>query len=287
MVTRFLIASCLFVVSAPSTAANLLSCVDPRVIEAFVARGPQSEFEITDTVPAEFSDIDYIQDFELIGTSRSNRSLSVAFLTNHTSERAVAILQESLTELGWSPVEDPRLQMRQSGFQSAEQKAHTQIIMCDSSEAAISVSARESSSGTIAHIWRSPTSLRSNSCSGRYQVPPSMDDGYTSEIMPILYLPIGATHLGSGRGGMIRSIGDDASSHVRINAKLSTDAVLDHFTSQLADQGWILESSWAGQSSVGTSWNLDKRDLPETDGTLVVHEHSPGDFTVHFLMIAL
>lgn len=283
---RYLPLMWFFMIPAVTVADDLLSCVDPDVVEAFLARGDRSTYQIVNTLPEELSALDYAEKFRLIGSLETARYTSVAFHSDRTPDEAMAMMEAALGEHGWVAVDDPRMNSRPNGFQETQSSSQRQIALCDASNSAMSLSSRNTDGGTIIHLSTSSSS-RGNICRQEYRLDPYRDMGFTSDLMPNLYLPDGAAQLGSGHRGVIRSSGDDAETHVRITSDLGPERILDHFSNQLADQGWALDSTWFGRASIGSAWTYDKQGLPSTVGTLVLLEHSQGDYTAKFSMVAL
>ena len=278
-----------WLISMPAVAAadNLLSCVDPNVVQAFLGGGASSEYRIVDTIPPEFSGLDYPQDFDLIGTRHTRSFVNTAFRTNQTPDNAIKSLEAAMVNSGWTVVDNRRANALWRGFQDAKTTSRRGLTtLCDENDSAISLSSGAADPGTIVHLFKSASAQR-NECNQGGQFDSSEDMGLTNDLMPNLYLPEGASRSGSGRGGIIRASGDDAETHVRITSGKRSNEILEHFSGQLSRQGWLLDSTWFGRRSVGSTWILDQADLPTTAGTLVILQHGPGDHTAQFSMIAL
>ncbi len=272
--------------STNAIASDLLACIDPDVVEALVARGARSDYEITDSLPEELSDLELPDEFRLIGTQRSLRYLKIAFSADEKPDQALLLIEEPLNKLGWTKIELPQTRSHSRGFQSAQMESHSQVVLCNVDKESLSISSRGNDRGTYVFIGKSASSS-GNLCISTNSMDPYAESEYTNALMPDLYLPEDAEQLGSGFGGMIRSSGDDAETHIRLVTKKRADEILSYISAQLSEQGWASDSSWAGQYVSGSSWILDKKDIPKTMGTLVILEHGPGDYTAQFSMIAL
>jgi len=278
-----------WLISMPAVAAadNLLSCVDPNVVHAFLGGGTRSEYRLVDTIPPDFSGLDFPQDFDFIGTRHTGSFVNTAFRTNQTPDNAIESLEATMVNSGWTIANNRRANALWRGFQDAKTTSRKGLTtLWDDNDSAISLSSGSADIGTIVHLFKAASALR-NECNQEGQFDSSVDMGFTNELMPNLYLPEGASRSGSGRDGIIRASGDDAETHVRITSGKQSNEILEHFSGQLSGQGWLLDSTWSGRRSLGSTWVLDQADLPTTAGTLVILEHGTGDHTVQFSMIAL
>jgi len=271
------------VVSFPT---DLLSCVDPNVVEAFLSRGDRSTYEITDTLPEKLSTLEFSDRTSLIGTLETVSYTSTAFSTDSAPRDAMDTMEATLQNEGWIPVENTHTEPREKGFQERQLSTRQQISYCLPDNSAMMLSSRERSNDTILYLT-DHTSSQNNFCGLDSFVDPFRDMGFTSGLMPVLYLPDNANQRGSGYGGMIRTSGDDAYSHVRLKSQLSRENILEYFSTQLLDQGWVNDSTWFGGATIGSTWTFDKQGLPSTAATLVLLEHSEGDYTARFSMVAL
>ncbi len=278
-----------WLISIPVVAAadDLLSCVDPNVVQAFLGGGASSEYRLVDTIPSEFSGLDYPQDFDLIGTRHTGSFVNTAFRSSQTPDNAIKSLEEAMVNSGWTIVDNRRATALWGGFHDAKTTSRIGLTtLCDQNELAISLSSGAVDRDTIVHLFKSAFA-QPNECNPGGLFDSSVDIGFTNELMPSLYLPEGASRSGGGREGIIRASGDDAQIHVRITSGRLSNEILEHFSGQLSGQGWQLDSTWSGRGSLGSTWILDQADLPTTAGTLVILEHGTGDHTAQFSMIAL
>jgi len=278
-----------WLISMPAVAAadNLLSCVDPNVVQAFLGGGASSKYRLVSTISPEFSGLDYPHDFELIGTRNTGSFVNTAFWTDQTPDNAIKSLEAAMVNSGWTVGDNRRANALWRGFQDAKTTSRRGLsTFCDENESAISLSSGAADTGTIVHLFKS-ASAQQDECNQEDQFDSGVDMGITNDLMPNLYFPEAASRSGGGRGGIILASGDDAETHVRITSDKRSNEILEHFSGQLSRQGWLLDSSWSGQRSAGSTWILDQVDFPTTAGTLVILQHGPGDHTAQFSMIAL
>lgn len=269
-----------------SASDDLLACVDPDVVTAFLAVGSRSDLKISDELPDEFSFVEYPDDFRFIASSTSAMHKGVAFRTDLGPDEAVSAFEQAFADKGWSAMGQPQRGLRMKGFRQAQSSSQQQASLCHSSGKTMSVLARREDRGTFVSLWEYPDSRNLN-CN---QMPADgfgMNRGRTSEVMPNLELPKNARSGGAGSGGIIIGSGDDAETHVRIRTKLQPAEVLTHFANQLVLQDWTPGSDWASDLSHGSTWNLNRADLPRVVGTLHLVVHSEGDYTIQFSILAI
>jgi hypothetical protein len=277
----------LFLICAPINALSddLLSCVDPDVVTTLLSFGYRSGSEITDEMPNELSIVRYPDTFNFIGSLKSEHLISAAFRTNLDPDGAESVLAGLYGEQGWRPMPRARESMR-SGFRPSRETARRQMNLCHADGNRVSIMARELERGTFVTVFSTDTA-RSSDCNQEPTADGSIRWGFTDDLMPDLALPANSSSRGSGGGGIIQSSGDDADTHVRVITELQPEELLEHFSSQLAAQGWLADSSWVGESSQGNTWSLSREGLPRTVGNLHLVTHSIGDYTVKFSMIAM
>lgn len=284
---RFTRAIFSFLIFVPINAFSddLLSCVDPDVVTALLSFGYRAGSEITDEMPQELAAVRYPDTFDFIGSMTSENLISAAFRTELDPDGAESVVAGLFGGQGWRPMPRRREGMR-SGFQPSREASQRQLRLCHADGNSVSIMAREEERGTFVTLFRS-NAARSADCNQEPTADGSIRWGFTDDLMPILELPANSTTRGSGHGGIIQSSGDDAETHVRVITDLRPEELLELFSSQLATQGWVADSSWIGELSQGSTWSLNLDGLPRTVGNLHLVSHSEGDYTVMFSMIAM
>ena len=242
----------LFCVPINASSDDLLSCVDPDVVTAFLSWGYQSDRTISDELPQEFSTVRYPHDFLFIGSSTSATHRSAAFRTGREPSDAESVIEIIFGERGWHSVPQPQRDAMRKGFQQTRDASQRHLSLCHVNGEAMAVTSRREDRGTYVVLGKY-TDARNLNCNRQPNADNRMDWGLTSDLMPNLELPANAKSRGSGRGGFIRGSGDHADTHVRIRSKLRPEEILAHFSSQLALQGWILDSAWTGEASRGST----------------------------------
>lgn len=276
-----------FLIFAPINAFSddLLSCVDPDVVTTLLSFGYQPGSEITDEMPQELSTVRYPDTLDFIGSMTSEHYISAAFRTELDSGSAELVVARLFREEGWRPMPRRRDGIR-SGFQPSREPSQRQLRLCHADGKSVSIMAREEEGGTFVTLFSTNTA-RSADCNQEPSADGRIRWGFTDDLMPNLELPANSRNRGSGHGGIIQSSGDDADTHVRVNTDLRPEELLEHFSSQLATQGWLADSSWTGELSQGSTWSLSREGLPRTVGNLQLVTHSKGDYTVKFSMLAM
>lgn len=276
-----------FMIFAPINAFSddLLSCVDPDVVTALLSFGYQPGSKITDEMPQELSIVRYPDTFDFIGSMTSEYLISAAFRTELEPDDAESAMAGLFGAQGWRPMPSRRVGMR-SGFQPRRDASQSQVRLCHADGNSVSITAREEDRGTFVVLFRTDAA-RSADCNQEPTADGSIRWGFTGDLMPNLELPANSRSRGSGHGGIIQSSGDDADTHVRVITDLQPEELLEHFSSQLATQGWLADSSWSGELSQGSTWSLSREGLPRTVGNLHLIAHSVGDYTVKFSMLAM
>ena len=276
-----------FLVFAPINALSddLLSCVDPDVVTALLSSGFQRGSEITDEMPREFAATRYPDTFDFIGSLTSEYHISAAFRTDLDPGNAESVMAELFGKQGWRPMPRRRDRMR-SGFQPTREASQRHLRLCHADGNSVSITAREEDRGTFVVLFRSDAA-RNADCNQEPSADGSIRWGFTNDLMPNLELPANSRSRGSGGGGIIQSSGDDADTHARVHTDLRPEELLEYFSGQLATQGWLVDSTWTGELSQGSTWSLNRDDLPRTVGNLQLVTHSEGDYTVKFSMLAL
>jgi len=285
MRTTLTIFSFLIFVPINAFSDDLLGCVDPDVVTALLSFGYRSGGEITDEMPKELSIVRYPDTFDFIGSMTSERLISAAFRTDLDPDSAESVLAGLYGEQGWRPMPRQRESMR-SGFRPSREASQRQLRLCHSDGNSVSITARVEERGTFVNLFSS-IAARSADCNQEPTADGSIRWGFTDDLMPDLELPANSSSRGSGHGGIIQSSGDDADTHVRVITDLQPEELLEHFSSQLAAQGWLADSSWIGELSQGSTWSLSREGLPRTVGNLHLVTHSIGDYSVKFSMLAM
>lgn len=278
------IAALLFLVPINVSSDDLLSCVDPDVVTAFLGSGNQSMRTISDELPQDFPTMQYPADFLFIASSTTATQTSVAFRTDREPSDAESAIEIMFRERGWRSL--PQGVTPRMGFQQTRNDLLRHVALCHADGEAMSVTSRREDRGTYVVISKH-TSVRNYDCNQQPKRNTDFWSGMTSDLMPELALPANAKSHGSGRGGVIRGSGDDADTHVRITSDLRPEEILAYFSNQLALQGWIFDSAWIGETSEGSTWSLSRDNLPKTVGTLQLVTHSEGDCTIKFSMLAI
>jgi len=276
-----------FLVCAPINALSddLLSCVDPDVMTALLVFGYQPGSKITDEMPRVLSVIRYPDNFDFIGSMTAEHMVSAAFRTDLDPASAESILAGLYGEQGWRPVPSSR-EVGQPGFQSPSESNQQHARLCHANGNGMTIMAREVERRTFVTLFSTNTP-RYSDCNQEPAEDGSMRRGFTDDLMPDLELPADSSSRGSGYGGVIYSSGDDADTHVRVITDLRPADLLEHFSRQLAAQGWLVDSSWIGELSQGSTWSLTREGLPRTAGNLNIVTHSTGDYSVRFSMLAM
>ncbi len=272
----------LFPLSAKSD--DLLSCVDPEILRAFLWAESGPSLSISDQFPQEFSDISFPDDLRFIGSSARSTNISVAFHTDKEVSEAVVTMEDILRGRGWRAI--PQRQRTRIGFQRASVETRQYLSLCHTDGQTMSVRAHNVRDSTYLVLSKSQAAEGRN-CNRQTYPDNRMVWGYTDDLMPDLIVPKNARITGSGYGGMIMSSGDDADTHARIQTSSPAAQVIAHIAEQLVMQDWSPEMSWAGDISQGSTWMLEREDLPRTFGTLQLIKHDQSDYTLVFSMRAL
>jgi hypothetical protein len=146
-IRRFsLVATLLFFVPLTAVSKDLLSCVDPDVVAAFLERGRLSGREISDELPQDFAAIPFPRDYLFIGSSVSETASSIAFRTDREPADAVFVVREILGEQGWNLLAQrarPRV-----GFQENKATMIQHVPLCHTDGQSMSISSRREDRGT-------------------------------------------------------------------------------------------------------------------------------------------
>lgn len=280
-----LVAATLFALLPLNTKADdLLSCVDPEIVRAFLWADSGPRLSISDEFPQEFADISFPNYLRFIGSSESPTHKTVAFRADQDSTETVMAMNGILSDRGYRQI--PKRERTRRGFQQPDIDSQQYLAFCNTDGQIMSVTARSVDGSTYLSLSKS-TKTRNRNCNQQTYADDRMIWGFTGDLMPDLIVPDKARVRGSGHGGMIMSSGDDADTHVRIQTDSSSAKVIAHFADQLVLQGWSLGASWAGDISLGSTWMLSLENLPQTFGTLQLIKHAQGDYTLVFLMRAM
>jgi len=247
--------------------------------------GYQPGSELTDEMPSTFSVVQYPDRFDFIGSMKAEHLVSVAFRTDLDPAGAESMLAGLYGEQGWRAMPSPT-ERGQQGFRSASENKQQHARLCHRDGNGMTIMAREVEQRTFVTLVRTNTP-RYSDCNQGPAEDGSQRRGYTDDLMPDLELPADSTTRSSGYGGLIYSSGDDADMHVRVTTDLRPENLLEHFSRQLAAQGWLVDSSWIGELSHGSTWSLTREGLPRTAGNLNILTHSSGDYSVRFSMLAM
>lgn len=159
---------------------DLLDCVDPDVVSAFLSGGYYSTRRITDEFPNEFT-AQYPEDFLFVGSSISETVNSVAFRTGREPVDAASVVQEELRSQGWHSLPQKRRSGR--GFQEAEEAVARPVPLCHSDGTSMTISARREDRGTYVILSRRANAEGYN-CNEEGDAHDPWSHGLTGELMP-------------------------------------------------------------------------------------------------------
>jgi hypothetical protein len=243
--------SVLFVVLASASGyANGVEgcCVEPDLAAVFMKNSYLSR-----ELPADFPIGAEVPDgFELIGSHQwfhQHRTV-VAWRTNASVTSARGTFRELLQRNGWGVLPSQPLpeQSRPGGFVAEQPQSEPQVVrLCNDNYGQLGLDVWTSAAGTAVSL-----SLHRNA-DGRTNCKLVARYGYESlgHYLPTLRLPTGIVIIeGNGRGSSSRQ----ADANVVAETNLKAGQLLDHFYSQMQDQGWAYDTAFDGTEAHGSIW---------------------------------
>lgn len=254
---------------------DLLACVDSDV-RAGILRSIPMGAAVARTVPDHVTELGDLGDFEfiasIVGSGRARAAFKSALSVSDSAQRMMTMLEE----VGWH--DEHRGDNRGGGF-VVEDAVETRLLCRDSERVMmIPQSAEGFTYLTIEFFALNPIMW---TCDERVSNPPETRTEPGPEIwryLPRLTLPddadLAPLQIETPSGGH-----GSASIGVTLETDLSAQDLVDHFQTELREQGWRHDTGWSGQSSSGSVWASSPAEGLELNGLLDVV--SLGQYRYH------
>lgn len=254
--------SLLLILAIASTAHadDPFACVDPDVATAFLGGSVRDRGEYSTALPSGFVEISPPAGSSLIGSHATNLMTTVVYKTDADADRTLTAATNAMAKHGW--VGAGRLHRGATGGFQVNRGRNSIALLCnDDIPGALSVNAYEKSGQTfIAYAQYA----NSESCGAGNRPVPAHEPSDMMRLIPRLDLPADAEATTTGMGGS----GHEVSARVDVSGPVSRAELSDFLESQIRDQGWEFQTSWASHHSTGSVWALDSPDNGLVVGTL-------------------
>ena len=260
-------------ISSAARAGDPFACVDPDVRDAFLGVF-QPDSRYTTSAPAYVDDFELPSSWKLIGTHSSSFHDQTVFKSDSPVREAHAKALATVEDAGWKSVSigGP---FGSGGFQNSATPRNAWLCSPDSDHV-VSVSTSKRSGTTYvsfgSRAQKSTCSTEAQSLTTPFQrsyrqIPVMIiDDELASEVMP------------SGGGGG----GDSYSLSAVLKGVTDRNALLDDLATQIGDQQWQPEGSWASALTSGSVWSLEPEPGSRVVGTLHAIAFSDGSLQLSF-----
>lgn len=229
---------------------DLLQCLDPHLVQSLIApSATRPATRITTDVPAELEGFVVPAGFDWIGSLEGEVRKTIALKTTLAAADAADAAVEALKAVGWTQAPrtpSPGLVFVPAGGPSAG------ADMCRG-EASGSVIVRDVEGARYVNfVWSGAGAL--SACRPSLNARPAFMDELRAE-MPTLRLPDGTVNASGGvsGGGSNR----DFRTTVRVRSDATPAEVVDQLGRQMSEQGWSIDSDWAGRHGAGATWSRE------------------------------
>ena len=262
---------------------NLLACVDPDVRVGILQSIPVGT-AVTRTVPDPVTELGDLGDFEFIASIVGPAGARTAFKAGLSSSDSAQRMTGMLQRAGWR---DEHRGDDQGGGFVVEDATHIRLLCRDGERAQM---IRQSvGSFTYVTIDLFPLNPILRTCEELVSTPPETRTTPGPEIwrhLPRLTLPGDANLIPllieTPSGGYW-----SASTGVTLETVLSAQNLVNHFQTQLQDQGWGYDTGWSGRSSSGSVWAFSPIDDLDLTGLLEVVSLGESRYHASFRAMAL
>lgn len=272
MKDRFHLMLLLLFATALSAQEDLLSCVDPDIRHGLLYGFTDTDAQVSRTVPDGLIGLPDTNDLELIGSSVSASRSVVAFKSPLAIREAMNAASAMLGEAGWNDfaVGGPP----GGGFVTDAQPRFDMFCREDSMVNVVG-SAVDDMSYIRLMVTPNERGIPCDAVAGNagFMMARAASQANMYELMPTLTLPGGVAPL-SLRSALAASApafsGTERSARTEIELEtdLSAQDLVELFGRQLIEQGWVLDSGWAGEFSSGSSWTRSTAAADELVGLL-------------------
>lgn len=294
---RHLLVILLCLASFSATAEDPFACVNPDVRAAFLPGASYMNIRqntYSDQAPETFVQSDLPGAFTLVGSEQSEHGVRVAYMVEEAPKRSMEMMASALEAVGFSAL-DSRMQMTQGGFRSSEMPLRAEMCAPEERRAwVISV---------VPNGNRSLVSLQSSARGNRCAVADSIHAASVNEQGLALAAPVGALR-GGARTAMptltapsredvsVQGIGmggggAEFSARMTAVGPISMGELIAAFSQQLLEQGWLKQSEWKSEISVGSVWRKIDNDERPVVGRLEALSVKPGQTYVTYSLTDL
>lgn len=269
---------------------TLLDCIDPDVLHTLLLPMSSGQFQVSTSLPRELADFQAPRDLTWLGATERMTgpvaTTSAVYRTGLAPAAARDVAGEGLRASGWtlqgntrtqgSTVFLPATPVGETYCREGQQFTLMASALDGVTYVTLSRSRPDGAAGASSECAQ-PTGQAARSMS-------TLDD-----YMPSLDLPrdrnTGQPAAMSGHGGSGAPGDSRRRFTVSFSLNDSADSVARHFAGQMAAQGWVADTDWAGEATAGSTWIRQLDDGSTLLGMLAVSGFEDQRFTVVFRVL--